>query len=178
MTSCRLNNWTQACEDAVNRQINVEYNASYQYHLMWSYFDRSDVGLKNIAEYFKKASLEEREHAHKLMEYQNLRGGRVVLTNVEAGNLDYLNNKKPGSSNLLVSFQKALEMEQSVYNSLLEVHKTGESENDPQFTDFIEGEFLGEQVEALNEVAKHVTQLQLIGDDGHGVWNFDQEFEN
>ena len=178
MTSCNLGNWNKACENQVNKQINMEYWASYQYHLMWSYFDRSSVGMKNIAEFFRKASEEEREHAHKLMEYQNLRGGRVVLKNVEAGNLDYLNNKNPGSSNLLVSFQKALEMEQSVYNSLLEVHKTGESENDPQFTDFIEGEFLGEQVEALNEVAKHVTQLQLIGDDGHGVWNFDQEFEN
>ena len=177
MTSCRFSNWSKECEDIVNQQINLEYWASYQYHLMWSYFDRSDIGLHNIADFFKKSSLEEREHAHKLMEYQNLRGGKVVLTNVEARNLDYLNNQ-PNSNHLLLSFQKALDMEQSVYNSLLEVHKTGESENDPQFTDFIEGQFLGEQVQALNEVAKHVTQLQLIGNDGHGVWNFDQEFEN
>ena len=63
MTSCRYNNWNTECEDAVNKQIQVEYWASYQYHLMWSYFDRSNVGLKNIAEFFKKSSEEEREHA-------------------------------------------------------------------------------------------------------------------
>lgn len=32
--------------------------------------------------YFKKASDEEREHAMKLMRYQNKRGGRIVLTDI------------------------------------------------------------------------------------------------
>ena len=64
MTSCNLGNWNEACENQVNEQINMEYWASYQYHLMWSYFDRSSVGMKNIAEFFRKASEEEREHAH------------------------------------------------------------------------------------------------------------------
>lgn len=53
MTSCNLGNWNVACEIQVNKQINIEYWASYQYHLMWSYFDRSNVGLKNIAEFSK-----------------------------------------------------------------------------------------------------------------------------
>ena len=42
-------------------------------------------------------------------------------------------------------------MEQVVYKSLLNVHKIGEENNDPQFTDFIEGEFLEEQINAINE---------------------------
>ncbi len=176
MTSCRLKNWTKECEDIVNMQINLEYWASYQYHLMWSYFDRSDVGLKNIAEFFKKSSLEEREHAHKLMEYQNLRGGKVVFTTIANVDLDYLKNNS--SNDVLASFEKALEMEQIVYQSLLQVHKTADEQNDPQFSDFIESEYLEEQVEALNEIAKYVSQLQRIGDDGHGVWNFDHEFES
>ena len=33
----------------------------------------------NIANYFEKSSLEEREHAHKLMKYLNMRGGVVEL---------------------------------------------------------------------------------------------------
>ena len=42
--------------------------------------------------------------------------------------------------------------------------------------DFIESTFLTEQVEAINEVSKMVTQLRVIGK-GHGLWHFDQELE-
>jgi len=177
MTSCRLNNWTIECENAVNTQINMEYWASYQYDFMWSYFERSDVGFKNIAEYFKKASEEEREHAHKLMEYQNLRGGKVILNTIPGVSLDFLNLNST-SNDVLLSFEKALDMEQRVYESLLKVHKTADEEKDPQFTDFIEGEFLKEQVEALNDVAKYVSQLKRIGNNGHGIWNFNSTFKN
>ena len=69
MTSCKFDNWDTLCEEVLNKQITVEYWASLQYHLMWSYFDRSDVGLKNIAEFFKKSSEEEREHAMKIFEF-------------------------------------------------------------------------------------------------------------
>ena len=64
MTSCNLGNWNEACENQVNEQINVEYLASYQYDLLWSYFDRSDVGLKNIAEFFSKSHLTKNENMH------------------------------------------------------------------------------------------------------------------
>jgi len=57
------------CEAAINEQINIEYNISYVYHSMYAYFDRDDVALRGFAQYFKKSSEEEREHAEKLMEY-------------------------------------------------------------------------------------------------------------
>lgn len=47
------------------------------------YFDREDVALKGFSKYFRKASDEEREHAMKLMKFQNARGGRIVLQNVQ-----------------------------------------------------------------------------------------------
>ena len=175
MKGCRFNNWDKQCEHIVNTQIQIEYFASYQYHLLWSFFSRSDIALENIAEFFKKSAEEEREHAHKLMEYQNLRGGHVELTGISPVDLNFL---KDTDNYLLASFEKALEMEQSVYKSLLEVHKVGEECNDPQFTDFIEGEYLEEQVNALNEVSKYVTQLRLIGNNKHGIWHFDQNFKN
>jgi len=175
--SCRLDNWAEKCQDAVNKQINLEYWASYQYDYMWSYFDKSDVGLSNIATYFKKAGDEEREHAHKLMEYQNLRGGNVVLTDINNMSLDYLNTPSNKNS-LLISFEKALEMEQVVYKSLLEVHQVASEENDPQFADFLEGTYLNEQVEALNQITKYISQLRIIGQNGHGIWNFDQNLKS
>jgi ferritin heavy chain len=177
MPSCRLDNWDKKCEDVLNKQINLELWASYQYLAMWNYFDKSSVGLKNIAQFFKKSSEEEREHAQMLMEYQNKRGGLVELYNVEKPCLDYL-HKNSIDSDILLSFEKAVEMEQHVYKSLMNVHKVGEECNDPQFTDFIEGTFLNEQIEAINELTKYVSQLRRIGNNGHGVWHFDQTFSN
>jgi ferritin heavy chain len=174
MTSCRRDNWDKKCEDAVNNQINLEFWASYQYHLMWSYFDRSTVGLNNIADFFKKSSDEEREHAHKLMKYQNLRGGIVKFSDIKKVSLEYLGKQDSEYTleDVITSFKKAMDMEQTVYESLLTLHHTGEECQDPQFTDFIEGAYLKEQIYAQNELAKYVSQLQRIGTDGHGIWNF------
>ena len=46
------------------------------------YFDRDDVALKGFVKRFRENSEEERGHAMKLMDYQNMRGGRVVLQDV------------------------------------------------------------------------------------------------
>lgn len=177
MSSCKLGNWDEKCEEIVNKQIQLEYWACYQYHLIWSYFDRSDVSLKNIAQFFKKNADEEREHAHKLMEYQNLRGGRVKLNGIREVDLSYL-EKNNLENDVLASFKKALEMEQIVYKSLLKVYQVGEECKDPQFTDFISNQYLEEQISAINEIAKYVSQLTRIGNDGHGIWQFDQNFKN
>ena len=175
MKGCRFNNWDNKCEEIVNKQIQIEYFASYQYHLMWSYFNRSDVALENIAKFYKKSAEEELEHAHNLMKYQNLRGGTVELRGLKPANIDFLIES---DNPVLSSFQETLSMEQNVYENLLTVHKVGDECGDPQFTDFIEGEYLEEQVNALNEVSKYVTELVMIGDDKHGIWNFDKKFLN
>ena len=72
----------------------------------------------------------------------------VKFNNIEDVNLDYLNNniKKENvnsldENNILLSFKKALMMEEYIYENLLELHKVGEVHNDPQLCNFIEGEF-------------------------------------
>ena len=49
------------------------------------HFDRDDVDLKGFHEFLNKQSHEEREHAEKLMAYQNMRGGRILLQDVKVG---------------------------------------------------------------------------------------------
>jgi ferritin heavy chain len=49
------------------------------------YFERDDVALPGFAKFFKKSSDEEREHAEKLMNFQNKRGGRIVLQDIKVG---------------------------------------------------------------------------------------------
>lgn len=49
------------------------------------YFSRDDVALYGFSHFFKENSHEEREHAEKLLSFQNKRGGRIVLQEVKVG---------------------------------------------------------------------------------------------
>ncbi|KAL6574568.1 Ferritin-3, chloroplastic [Orobanche minor] len=162
--------FSQESEAAVNEQINVEYTVSYVYHALYAYFDRDNVALKGLAKFFKEASLEEREHAEKLMEYQNKRGGRVKLHMLQMPPAEFDHVEK---GDALYAMELALSLEKLTNEKLLNLHNVADKNNDPQLTDFIESEFLEEQVEAIKKISEYVSQLRRVGK-GHGVWHFDQ----
>lgn len=160
-------NYHAECEAGVNKQVNLELYASYVYQSMSFYFDRDDVALPGFAKFFKKASDEEREHAEKLMKFQNQRGGRIVLQAIQKPEKD-----EWGTG--LEAMQGALALEKNVNQSLLDLHSLSDSHNDPQFSDFIEANYLTEQVEAIKELSDYVTQLKRCGP-GLGEYLFDKE---
>ena len=161
---CRQN-WSKECEDELNNQINREYQASLSYHVISTYFNRDDIGLQKLVDYFNKASLEEREHADKLMNYQNMRGGVVKIESIKPSKIEL------GLPNdILSAFTKALEMEKEINQHLLDLHKI--AENDPQFCDYLEGEFLKEQVEAISELSKIISVIERFNGDQHAIWNY------
>lgn len=159
------------CECAINDQINVEYNVSYIYHALFAYFDRDNVGLPGFAKYFKEASEEEREHAEKLMKYQNKRGGRVKLNTICSHVEEFYHEEK---GDALYAMELALSLEKLTMEKLYCLHKVAEDAHDVQLTDYIESEFLSEQVEAIKKVSEYVAQLRRIGKDGHGIYYFDR----
>ncbi|RNA39700.1 soma ferritin-like [Brachionus plicatilis] len=160
-------NFHQESEAALNRQINIELTASYVYHSMAFYFDRDDVALPGFYKFFKSSSDEEREHAEKLMKYQNKRGGRVVLREVAKPEKD-----EWGSG--LEALEAALELEKKVNQSLLDLHELASKNNDAHLTDFIEGEFLDEQVESIKQISEMITKLKRAGP-GLGEFLFDKD---
>ena len=162
--------YASECEAAVNRQINIEYSISYLYHAMYAFFDRDNVGLPGFAEYFKHESEEEREHAEKLIEYQNKRGGKVVLGALMSPITEFDHETK---GEALYAMELALSLEKLNYEKLVDVHRVADEAGDPSLTDFIEGEYLEDQVEAIKKVATYVSQLRRIGK-GHAVWHFNQ----
>ncbi|XP_065645043.1 soma ferritin isoform X2 [Hydra vulgaris] len=163
-SQCRQN-FHQESEDAINNQINMELYASYQYLSMAYYFDQDDVALDGYFKFFKHQSDEEREHAQKLMKYQNKRGGRIVLKDVQAPQFQV--------STPMSALEAALELEKKVNESLLNVHAIAGKHNDPHLSDFIESEFLDEQVDSINEIAKLITNAKRCGD-GLGTYQFDK----
>ena len=102
-------------EAGINRQINMELYASYVYQSMSYYFDRDDVALPGFSKFFKKSSDEEREHAEKLMKYQNKRGGRIVLQDIKKPDRDEWGQG-------IDAMQMALSLEKTVNQSLLDLH--------------------------------------------------------
>lgn len=51
------------------------------------------------------------------------------------------------------------------------------SHEDPHLTNYLEEHFLDEQVESINKLAKHHTNLVRVGD-GLGVFLYDKELQS
>ncbi|KAF0293516.1 Soma ferritin [Amphibalanus amphitrite] len=167
-SQCRQN-YHEDSEAGVNKQINMELFASYTYLSMAYFFDRDDVAFPGFFDYFKKASDEEREHAQKLMKFQNQRGGRVLLQPVMKPAQDQWGSP-------LAAARAALELEKSVNQSLLDLHTVAGSHGDAQMCDFIENEFLTEQVEAIKELGDMITRMERCGP-GLGEYLFDRDLK-
>jgi len=165
MTSKIRQNYHEESEALINKQINMEFYASYVYLSMFAYFDRDDQAAHGFAAFFKKSSDEEREHGEKLIKYQNKRGGKVVFQDVA----------KPTTMEWgtpLDALEAALELEKTVNQSLLDMHKA--SDGDAHLCDFIESEFLDEQVTGIKELSDWITKMKRAGP-GLGYHLIDQE---
>lgn len=159
-------NFDQLSEDAINKQINMELHASYVYLALAYQFDRHDVALKGFFHFFKSNSDEEREHAQKFMKYLNERGGDIKLEPI----------KSPSKYNFttgLEAMTAALELEREVNDSLIYLHELAAKVGDPHLSDFLEEEFLDEQVKSIKTIGDHITNLKRVGP-GLGEYQFDK----
>jgi len=68
--------------------------------------------------------------------------------------------------NFIVYFQ--------VNQSLLDLHKSSDGKGDAHLCDFLEAEFLGEQVDGIKEIGDMITKIKRAGD-GLGLHIMDKE---
>ncbi|KAG2220555.1 hypothetical protein INT45_004161 [Circinella minor] len=158
-------NFATASEEAINQQINTELQASQVYLSMSAWAQHTSVALPGLEKYFRDSAQEERDHAQKLIDYCNMRGGKVILRALQAPETDWKSAKN--------AIESALQLEKDVNKSLLNLHKIADGNNDPQMCDFLEGHYLDEQVQAIKKLADMVTQLTRVGE-GLGVYLWDQ----
>ncbi|XP_065423078.1 ferritin heavy chain A-like isoform X3 [Chrysemys picta bellii] len=123
------------------------------------YFDHDDVALRHMLQVLKEPSQEKREHAEKFLTYQNKRGGRIVLQDIQKPERDEWGNS-----------QEALQLEKTL-NQALATEK-----NDPHLCDFLESEYLEEQVKGIKQLGDHLTNLKHLGvpQKGMGEYLFDK----
>jgi len=164
-------NFHANCEALINKQINMELHASYVYMSMAAYFERDDVALHGFAKRFRDNSEEERDHAMKFIKYQNMRGGRVVFQDIAKAKTWWL----------VIGTQCCwglLELEKKVHEALLDLHKEASNHDDAQLTDFLESEYLKEQVEAQKEIGDLITRIKRSGESPIILHMLDKELQS
>uniref|UniRef100_A0A674I625 Ferritin n=1 Tax=Terrapene triunguis TaxID=2587831 RepID=A0A674I625_9SAUR len=129
------------------------------------YFDCDDVALRHMAEFLKEQSREKREHAEKLLKYQNKRGGAHCPK-----------PERDEWGNSLEALQCALQLEKTINQVLLDLHKLATEKNDPHLCDFLESDYLEEQMKAIKQLGDHLTNLKCLGvpQNGMGEYLFDK----
>jgi len=170
MSSVIRQNYHSQTEAAINKQINMELFASYVYMSMSFHYQRDDVALHGMAKFCKEQSDEERDHAMKLMKYQNSRGGRVVLGAINPPDCQEWDG-------ILKGLTEALALEKKVNQCLLDLHKLSSDHNDAHLTDFLEANYLDEQVDSIKSLADMITRLKRAGPTGLGEHIFDKELQ-
>lgn len=63
-----------------------------------------------------------------------------------------------------------------LFQSLLDIHRIASDKGDAHLCDYLESDFLQEQVESIKEISDHLTNLERVGE-GLGVYMFDQNID-
>lgn len=91
------------------------------------------MALPGFRKYFEKASDEHLKRSEMLMTYQNKRGGRIVLQDIETPQRD-----EWGTG--IDAMREAQTLKERLNQSLLELHATADALGDAHMTDFIESD--------------------------------------
>jgi len=151
-------------QDALNSQINAELFSEYLYLSMSAYFESQD--FKGMAHWMLLQAGEEHQHAMRIFNYLNARGGRVVLCAIEAPKTEW---QSP-----LEAFQDAYAHEVKISTMINDLMNLVGAERDGASHDFLEW-FVREQVEEEASVQLIVAQLRRVGDSGVGLVMVDQQ---
>lgn len=162
MQSVVKQNLHSEVESDINKLINLKLNASYTYLSLGMYFDRDDVALPKFSSFFLERSVKEREQAEKLLEYQNMRGGRILLQTIS----------KPSREDWrggLDALSFSLEYQKSMNTRVLDVHRRGGTHTDPHLCDFLEQHFLTDSHDTIKKLGDYIGSLtRLTASETHG----------
>ena len=150
--------------EAINSQINAEMWSAYLYLSMANNFEAK--GLKGIANWFNVQYKEELAHAQIFINYLNSRDGRVLLAPISGVETEW--------ATPLDAFKATLEHEQKVTGLINDLYTLAEEEKDFATREKLNW-FVAEQVEEEETARELIDNFTLIGDNGYGIYQLDQE---
>lgn len=150
--------------DALNAQINAEFWSGYLYLSMANHFEA--IGRKGFANWFRVQFKEEFDHAQIFINYVNARGGRVILTPIAKVQTEW---ESP-----LAAFADTLAHERKVTSLINGLYSLAESKNDFATRQMLNW-FVAEQVEEEETAQDIIDNLELVGEDGTGIFQIDAQ---
>ncbi len=155
---------TGKLKDELNRQLNIELQASYLYISMAAYLDSKS--LNGFAHWMKVQAHEEILHALKFYRYLLDSGSSVEMLP--------LPQPRTAFKSVLETFELALENEKQLQDKFNQLTALAMGEKDNTTCNFLQW-FLSEQVEEIAVCASIVDKLRLIGDNGYGLLMLNNE---
>ena len=150
--------------DTLNSQMNFEMYSANIYMSMATWFDaRNLVGFAN---WMKVQYSEEMFHFTKFYDFINERGGRVLLSGMDAPETEW--------DSPLAAFENALGHEQIVTGRINDLVVQATEAKDHATVNFLQW-FVGEQVEEEASVDGVIQQLKLMEGAPGGLFMLDRE---
>jgi len=151
-------------ETAINDQINAEFWSAYLYLSMSMYC--ANKNLQGASNWFHIQFKEEQAHAEKFMAYILSRGGQVLLQPIAMVDTSW--------DSLLSAFQATLAHEKVVTAKINHIYNLAVEEKDFATQSMLNW-FIDEQVEEEETAQQMIDTLEMIGDNGYGLYQFDKE---
>ena len=154
----------QEIQDTLNSQMNFEMYSANIYMSMATWFDAKN--LVGFANWMKVQYSEEMFHFTKFYNYINERGGRVLLSGMDAPETEW--------DSPLAAFENALAHEMIVTGRINDLVIQATEAKDHATVNFLQW-FVGEQVEEEASVDGVIQQLKLMEGAPGGLFMLDRE---
>jgi ferritin len=150
--------------DALNVQIKEELASAYLYFAMAADFEYKN--RPGIAGWLKSQASEEVNHALRIYEYINDRGGKAVLQALDA--------PKASWDSPVAAFRAALKHEQFITGCIDKLVKLSRDADDTATEVFLQW-FVNEQVEEEKTTGQVVEMFEEVGDSKEALFMIDRE---
>lgn len=154
-------------EQALNGQIQAEFESAYLYLSMSAWFEAND--LPGCAHWMRKQAGEEQEHAMKLYKYVAARGGRVVLGAIAEPRRDWQSATEV--------FEQTLGHEEKVTQLIYGLVEQAEAMKDHATREML-GWFVNEQVEEEETAREMIAACEAVDGNKFGLYMLDKELSS
>ena len=154
-------------QNALNDQIQTEFDSAYLYLSMAAYFEA--LNLPGATSWMKKQAQEEIEHGMKIFDYVNKKNGRVILQALPSPKNEFDSVKEV--------FETSLAHEQHVTQLIHKLYELANKQKDYSLTVFLQW-FIEEQNEEEAQVIEILAKLNLLDKDSReGLLLIDHELQ-
>ncbi|MEK4758020.1 ferritin [Macrococcoides caseolyticum] len=155
---------SQTLTDALNKQMNEEFQAAHAYMAMAAYCAKESYD--GFANFYEQQAEEERFHGTKIYNYLNDRDQHAIFSEIKAPKTDF--------ATILDTFEAGLAQEQQVTKNFYNLAELAKNDNEYATISFLNW-FLDEQVEEEAMFKKHIDYIRRIKDDANALYLYEKE---